>query len=136
MAILIVLLIIVLIYFAYSKGKSNGETEGIAKASGGMRIKYSRLLEHILQGHGSAQIFKESADYILAGVSNMGGTTLFHIKQSANNQVKVTYEIKNNPVCPIFTIEYNFPDDMDQDLMMDSIGNGIQNKMKSFGMMS
>ena len=131
-----VIIVAVIVFIAFKIGSTSGQVVGSVNNCGGMRVKYARLLENILSGHKDSKVFVETRTYLRAGVSNYGGTTLFHIKQSANNQVKVTYEIKNNPVCPNFTIEYNFPDDMDQDLMMDSIGNGIQNKMKSFGMMS
>ena len=41
----------------------------------------------------------------------------------------IDYEVSNNPVFGKFSLRFTFPDDMDQDTMMEQIGLGIQRKM-------
>ena len=95
-----------------------------------MRVKYAKLLNNILSGHKDSKIFAETRTYIKAGVSNYGGTTLFHIQQSTGNKVIIQYEVKNNPVVPSFQLTWTFPDDMDQDEMRNVIAADILRKMK------
>lgn len=130
--ILVVIIIIIVIILAFKMGSTSGKVVGSVSSQGGMRVKYSKLLENILAGHNDSRIFVETRTYIRAGVSNYGGTTLFHIQQSTNNKVIIQYEVKNNPAIPPFQLEWIFPDDMDQDEMMVVMANDLQKKMMSF----
>lgn len=124
-----VIVIVAIIFIAFKLGSTSGQVVGKVNSSGGMRVKYAKLLENILGGHNDSQIFVETRTYIRAGVSNYGGTTLFHIQQSTGNQVIIQYEIKNNPIVPAFQLEWVFPDDMDQDEMMAVMAIDMQKKM-------
>ena len=125
----IVILIIIGAIFIFKFGKHTGETVGRVSSDGGMRLKYSKLLNHILQGHKDCKVFLETRTYIRAGVSNYGGTTMFHIQQCPNNTVMIDYDVSNNPVVPDFSLRFTFPDTMNQDEMMEQIGLGVQRKM-------
>ena len=125
----IILIIIIGIVVIYHFGKRTGETVGRVSSDGGMRLKYSNLLNNILQGHRDCKILVETRTYIRAGVSNYGGSTIFHIQQCPNNTVMIDYDVSNNPVVPNFSLRFTFPDTMDQDEMMEQIGLGIQRKM-------
>lgn len=127
-----IIIIAVIVFFAFKIGSTSGKVIGSVNRQGGMRVKYSKLLENILAGHKDSQIFAETRTYIRAGVSNYGGTTLFHIQQSTNNKVIIQYEVKNNPAIPPFQLEWIFPDDMNQDEMMVVMVNDLQKKMMSF----
>lgn len=121
-------IIAILVFVAYKIGSNTGETVGRANSAGGMSVKYSKLLGHILGGHRDSRIFVETRTYIRAGVSNYGGTTLFHIQQCPGNKVMIDYEISNNPIVQDFTLRFTFDDFMDQDEMMEQINLGIQRK--------
>lgn len=125
-------IIIIVIIIAFKLGSTSGKVVESVSSQGGMRVKYSKLLENILAGHKDSRIFVETRTYIKAGVSNYGGTTLFHIQQSTNNKVIIQYEVKNNPAIPPFLLEWIFPDDMDQDEMIIVMMNDLQKKMMSF----
>lgn len=125
----IFILIIIGGFLIYKFGKNTGEAVGSVRADGGMRLKYSKLLNHILEGHNDCKIITETRTYIRAGVSNYGGTTMFHIQQCPNHTVMIDYDVSNNPVLGKFSLRFTFPDDMDQDLMMEQIGLGVQKKM-------
>ena len=124
-----VIVVTVVAFIAYKLGSTSGQVVGSVNSSGGMRVKYAKLIENILGGHKDSQIFVETRTYIRAGVSNYGGTTLFHIQQSTGNKVIIQYEVKNNPVVPSYQLEWTFPDDMDQDEMMAVMAMDIQKKM-------
>ena len=124
-----VIVIVLVVFIAFKLGSTSGQVVGSVNRSGGMRVKYAKLLENILGGHQDSKIFVETRTYIRAGVSNYGGTTLFHIQQSTGNKVIIHYEVKDNPVVPSYQLEWTFPDDMDQDEMMTIMAMDIQNKM-------
>lgn len=127
-----VIIVAVIVFIAFKIGSTSGQVVGSVNNSGGMRVKYARLLENILSGHKDSKVFVENRTYLRAGVSNYGGTTLFHIQQSTGNKVIIQYEVKDNPAVPAFQLEWVFPDDMDQDEMMVVISNDIQKKMVSY----
>ena len=124
-----VIIIVIIVFIAFKLGSTSGQVVGRVNSSGGMRVKYSKLLKLILDGHKDCKIIYETRTYIRAGISNYGGTTLFHIQQSTGNRVIIQYEIKDNPIVPSFQLEWTFPDDMDQDKMMVIMGLDIQKKM-------
>lgn len=103
--------------------------EAIGSTGGAMRLKYSKLLNHIIDGHKDCKIIMETKTYIRVGVSNYGGATMFHIQQCPNHIVMIDYDVYDNPICDNFSLRFTFPDDMDQDIMMVQIGIGIQKKM-------
>lgn len=127
-----VIIVAIIVFIAFKFGSTSGQIVGSVKNSGGMRVKYARLLENILGGHKDSKVFAETRTYIRAGVSNYGGTTLFHIQQSTDNKVIIQYEVKDNPAVPAFQLEWVFPDTMDQDEMMVVMGSDIQKKMVSY----
>lgn len=124
-----IIIVAIIVFIAFKIGSTSGQVVGSVNNSGGMRVKYARLLENILGGHKDSKVFVETRTYLRAGVSNYGGTTLFHIQQSTGNKVIIQYEVKDNPAVPAFQLEWVFPDDMDQDEMMVVISNDIQKKM-------
>lgn len=127
-----IIIVAIIVFIAFKIGSTSGQVVGSVNNSGGMRVKYARLLENILGGHKDSKVFVETRTYLRAGVSNYGGTTLFHIQQSTSNKVIIQYEVKDNPAVPAFQLEWVFPDDMDQNEMMVVISNDIQKKMVSY----
>lgn len=127
-----VIIVAVIVFIAFKIGSTSGQVVGSVNNCGGMRVKYARLLENILSSHKDSKVFVETRTYLRAGVSNYGGTTLFHIQQSTGNKVIIQYEVKDNPAVPAFQLEWVFPDDMDQNEMMVVISNDIQKKMVSY----
>ena len=126
----IIIVIAVVVVIAFKLGSTSGQVIGIVNNSGGMRAKYAKLLNNILAGHKDSKIYVETRTYIKAGVSNYGGTTLFHIQQSTDNKVIILYEVKNNPAVPSFQLTWTFPDDMNQDEMRNVMALDILKKMK------
>ena len=124
-----VIIVVIVVIFAFRIGSKSGQIISSSANAGGMSVKYAKLREHILNGHPESKIVVETRTYIRAGVSNYGGTTMFHIQQNIGGTVLIDYEVKHNPVMSDFTLHFSFPDTMDQDEMYERIGLGIQNKM-------
>ena len=124
-----IVVFIVVVIIVYNLGSKSGETIEHVSESGGMRMKYTELLEYILAGHRESRVFVETRTYIRAGVSNYGGTTLFHIQQCPGNKVMIDFEVKNNPAVKAFTLRFVFDDSMNQSDMYQQINLGIQRKM-------
>lgn len=125
-----VIIVIVVIIVAFRIGSKSGEMVSSSTNAGGMRIKYAKLIDCILEGHPESKILVETRTYIRVGVSNYGGTTLFHIQQGSGNTVLIDYEVSHNPAVPNFTLHFSFPDNMNQEEMCEQIGIGIQKKMQ------
>ena len=124
-----VIVIAIVVFIAFKLGSTSGKIVGSVNSSGGMRVKYAKLLEIILAGHQDSKIFVETRTYIRAGVMNYGGTTLFHIQQTTGNKVIIQYEVKDNPAVPSYQLKWTFPDDMDQYEMMTVMTMDMQRKM-------
>mgnify|MGYP003327052911 CR=1 FL=1 len=124
-----VIIIIIIIIIVFKVGSYTGQAVGSVNNDGGMRTKYARLLELILQGHNDSKIFVETRTYIRAGVSNYGGNTIFHIQQCPGNKVMIDYEVSRNPAIKDFTLHFTFDDSMDQDEMMNQIVSSMLRKM-------
>lgn len=124
------ILVIVVVVIAFKLGNKTGEMVSSSSNAGGMRTKYAKLLEYILNGHPESKIVVETRTYIRAGVSNYGGTTMFHIQQSSDGIVLIDYDVSRNPAIPSFTLHFSFRDDMDQELMYEQICTGVQKKMQ------
>lgn len=130
-----VIIVIIVVILAFKIGNNSGQIISSSTNAGGMRIKYAKLLEHILKGHPESKIVVETRTYIRAGVSNYGGTTMVHIQQNIGGTVLIDYEVSHNPVMADFTLHFSFPDTMDQDEMYDRICQGVQDKMtQTFGL--
>lgn len=86
-----VIIVIVVVVLAFKLGNKTGEIVSSSSNAGGMRTKYAKLLEYILNGHPESKIVVETRTYIRAGVSNYGGTTMFHIQQSTGGVVLIDY---------------------------------------------
>ena len=52
----IFLLVVIGVFLIYKLGKNTGEVVRGVQVDGGMRLKYSKLLNHILEGHKDCKI--------------------------------------------------------------------------------
>lgn len=125
-----VVIVIIIVIVVFKIGSKSGEIVSSSSNAGGMRVKYAKLIEMILDGHKDSKIVVETRTYIRAGVSNYGGTTMFHIQQNTGNTVLIDYEVSNNPAVPSFTLHFSFPDSMNQEEMYEQIAMGVQRKMQ------
>ena len=112
------IIVAVVVYFIYKFVNESNDVVAKTEKEGGMRKKYHVLLDFILTGHSDAKIVQETRTFISAGVSNYGGSTMFYIQQSSGGKCIIRYEIKNNPIISNYQLQWIFPDDMDQTLML------------------
>ena len=123
----LLLVAIIVIKFLYDTFKQSSDI----KAEGGVRRKYSILVNHFLSGDQRCRIFHESNTLVSVGIAGAAGSQIYYISP-AYGKVSIRMEIKNNPLLGNKTKEWTFPEDMDQDDMIQKIESDIQEDMKSF----
>ncbi|MBQ9545934.1 MAG: hypothetical protein IJU90_01425 [Bacteroidales bacterium] len=125
-----IIIVIIVIIIAFKIGSKSEEMISSSSHKGGMRIKYAKLIECILNENEDCKIVVETRTYIRVGVSNYRGTTMVHIQQSTGNIVLIDFEVSNNQIIPNFTLHFSFKDDMDQVQMYEQICKGLNSKMQ------
>lgn len=131
---LTIIIIAVAAYLIFKFGLISGKVTNGVNSQGGMRVKSFKLVNHILMAHRYSRVFLETRTYLRVGVSNYGGTTLFHIQQCPDEKVMIQYEIKDNPIVPPFHLDWTFPDEMNQDDMLSTINSDINMKIQQLGL--
>ena len=100
------------------------EQHNTLKREGGIRRKYSVLINQLSQGPG-VEIFQDDTNCVSVGVNNAAGADYFVVMQTFDT-VTIQHIVKNNPVFGSFKKEYTFPKDMDQKLMVSRIVEDIR----------
>lgn len=100
------------------------------KTEGGIRKKYSTIVDYVLSSHPKARIFQEENTFVSVGVSGPAGLQVYYITPSYGN-VSIRMKIKNNPLFGNQEMEWSFPENMNQEHMLIKINNDIEAKFKS-----
>lgn len=128
--IIIVVIVIMVIKFA---NDSNKQANAVAK-QGGMRVKYRKLINHLLNGDANCKIIQETKAFISVGVSGISGSTVFFIQQTFGT-VTIQYKVKSK-VFGNHQLEWRFDEFADQDKMIEKILNDVNaynnNMMQKF----
>ena len=96
---------------------------------GGMRVKYAKLVEWIMQEYPGSRIIQEESTFLNVGALGMAGTTVFWLTQTWG---KVTIQYKStNTLMGTTKLEWEFHEDMPQEQMIAKMNSDIINK--SFG---
>ena len=130
--ITIALLLIILFLFIKDTG---GQAIQVNK-EGGMRNKYSELINILLSEDPRSQIFKETSISITLGLSNSGGTSLYILTQTYG-ELNVQWKVES-PVFGKHELEWEFPEYSNQSKMAQRIANDTakyqQNVMNARGL--
>ncbi len=121
--IIIAVVALILIRFLYDTFKQSSDI----KKEGGIRKKYSILVDNFLNGHPNSKIFQEDNTFISVGVVGPGGSQVYYIYPSYGF-VSIRMEIKNNPLLGNLKMEWKFAEDEDQYAMIDKINADIENR--------
>jgi len=127
MWIFIVAIIAIVIIFK-TKSKSDEVVEHVA-AHGGMREKYSILVNRLLSSHPNMSVITETRTFMDIGMNNPDGSSHFYFQQVSKNEVMIQYELKGDPAMPDFKIDWTFNDSYNQEIMLLQIGTDLQRKM-------
>ena len=123
--------IIAIVIIVKTKSKSDEVVEHVA-SHGGMREKYSVLVERLLLSHPNMAVITETRTFMDIGMNNPDGSSHFYFQQVSNNAVMIQYELKGDPTMPDFKIEWTFNDSYDQKIMLLKIGSDLQQKMMMY----
>ena len=120
---IIILVVIMIGKFIYDSSKQSEQV----KSEGGMREKYSTLIEYLLD-HPNSRIYQETNTFLSIGVSSAAGSTVYYLQQTYGN-ITIQMKIKNNPLIGNINMEWTFPESMNQRHMIQKIENDIQMRM-------
>ena len=123
---IITIVILSFIKFAYDTAKQSSKI----RSEGGVREKYAVLVDYFLYSHERCRIFQNTNTMVSVGVSGPGGSQIYYIYPSYGN-VSIRMEIKNNPILGNMKMEWDFPDSMDQEIMIEKINTDIESKFRS-----
>lgn len=96
---------------------------------GGMRVKYAKLVEWIIQEYPASRIIQEKSTFLNIGTFGMAGTTVFWLTQTWG-KVTIQYQ-STNTFMGTTKLEWEFPEYMPQEQMISKMDSDIINK--SFG---
>ncbi|WP_290540580.1 hypothetical protein [Alistipes sp.] len=89
-----------------------------------LRQKYATIIQR-LSNEGQAVIFKETKSVVAWGVANMGGKTIFKIKDNGSSDIDVSY-LSESPFFGKFEKRWSFPSGMEQNEIVDKMNIDIQ----------
>ncbi|MBJ10685.1 MAG: hypothetical protein CMP66_04410 [Flavobacteriales bacterium] len=91
---------------------------------GGMRIKYSTLVNYMLSGHQNCKVHQESADSILVGAVSYGGQTSFELIQTFGS-ITITWR-SESPLFGKHKLEWQFPEYTNQEKIINQINSELE----------
>lgn len=98
------------------------------KKQGGIKKKYAKLVQMLLDADPRTRIIQESNNFINVGISAPAGAQSYFLQQTFGS-LTVQVVVKNNPLLGNLTIERTFPEDMDQEEMMKELVLAQQTEM-------
>ncbi len=98
------------------------------KKQGGIKKKYAKLVQMLLDADPRTRIIQESNNFINVGISGPAGAQSYFLQQTFGS-LTVQVVVKNNPLLGNLTIERTFPEDMDQEEMMKELVLAQQTEM-------
>ena len=114
-----------------TKSKSDEIIEHVA-TNGGMREKYSTIVNRLLSSHPNMAVIAETRTYMDIGMDNPDGSSHFYFQQVSKNAIMIQYELKGDPTMPDFKLEWTFNDSYNQEIMLLQIGADLERKMRSY----
>ena len=100
------------------------------KILGGIRKKYSKLVQTLLEADPRAKVIQETDTFMNIGVSGPAGAQSFLLQQTFG-YLTIQIVVKNNPLLGDMKIERSFPEGMDQELMMAELMETQQKEVMS-----
>lgn len=123
---IIIIIALIVLKFVYDTATQSSEI----KAEGGIRKKYSFLVDYFLSCDKRSRIFQENNTFVSVGVSGLAGSQIYYIYPSYG-KVSIRLEVKNNPLIGNLKMEWTFPEDMNQEHMIEKINYSIEQRIKS-----
>jgi len=99
--IIVLVLLVLVLLFLYG-----GET--INRNTPPLSLKYPDLTNLILSAHRENKILVDHGNRLIIGVSNYAGSTLFSLSETPDNNLRIKYNIKNNPLIADFELRFEF----------------------------
>lgn len=124
---IIIIAAIILIAFIFDTNKQSSEIS----RQGGIRNKYSVLIDTLLHAHDHSRIFQENNTFVAVGVMNSVSLQIYYIYPSYG-YVSIRMELKNNPLFGNMKMEWKFPENMNQTDMIKKMEGDFEDKVLNF----
>lgn len=108
---------IVIGYFIFRMHSRSNEVLDSVSSAGGMKVKYSVILNKLLASHPDMKILRESRTFIDIGVDGPEGSRHFYFQQISKDKIMIQYELKGYYRAPDFSRNWTFDDSLDQEIM-------------------
>ncbi|MCQ2296316.1 MAG: hypothetical protein MJZ45_02820 [Bacteroidales bacterium] len=99
------------------------------KNEGGIRTKYSKLINNFIDPDSGMRIVEETDTYICIAMSNTSGQIAFHFQHTFGS-INVTMKM-NNIFLGKHKLEWDFPENMSQEAMITKIETETRQYMDS-----
>jgi hypothetical protein len=99
------------------------------KTQGGVRQKYSKIVDFVLNSHPDSKIFHQDNTSVVVGVQGIAGSQVFYITKSFG-VVIIQMKVRNNPLCGNMEREWKFPENMDQEKIIEQIAVDTKRDME------
>jgi hypothetical protein len=117
---IIIGVVAILAKFAYDRNKQSIKVT----KEGGMKNKYSLLVDYIMSGDSSVRITRQTSTSIDFCLSNAGGATAFFLTQTFGN-LTVQWKM-HSPIFGDHKFEWDFPEYLDQVRIVARINNDLE----------
>ncbi|MGM9693621.1 MAG: hypothetical protein ACI3YC_01250 [Alloprevotella sp.] len=121
----IIIAVIAVVAFKFIM-ESKAQSDAVAK-QGGMKKKYSILVEYFLSGHESSRIIQENSTFIRVGATNPAASTFFDISQTFGT-VTIQWISRSIPLGN-HKLEWQFNEFADQHEMIRQIEHDVDTYM-------
>lgn len=98
------------------------------KNQGGVRKKYSKIVDWALSSHPDSKIFQQDNTLVVVGVTGIAGSQIFFILKTFE-AVNIQMKVKDNPLWGNIEMEWTFPENMDQDQIISKIELDVKLKL-------
>ena len=123
---IITIVILILLKFIYDTSKQSSKI----KRGGGVGLLCGVLVVVLVWGVERWRFFVIGFSFVSVGVSGPAGSQIYYIYPSYGN-VAIRMEIKDNPLLGNMKMEWSFPEDMNQEHMIEKINQDIEDKFSS-----
>ncbi len=121
---IIIVIVLVIVKFIYDSYLQSEEM----KSQGGIRKKYPKLVQSLLDSDPRVRVIQETNTFMNIGRSGPAGAQSFLLHQTFG-YLTIQIVIKNNPLLGNVKIERSFPEDMDEEKMMEKLQEAQQQEL-------
>tara|TARA_B100000900_G_scaffold404127_1_gene412070 strand:+ start:881 stop:1279 length:399 start_codon:yes stop_codon:yes gene_type:complete len=119
-----VFIIAIILYVMFRFFRDVEKQKRKIEIEGGMRVKYSTLVNYFLTGHQNCKVHQETADSILVGAISYGSQTSFELVQTFGS-ITIVWR-SETPMFGNHKLEWQFPEYTNQEKIINQINSELE----------